>query len=75
VANGVVYFACRNGAVYALDSTKHEGPGEGRSGPGSIMRLPDWSFQTGGPIYSSPAVSDAMLFIGSDDRRLYAFGL
>ncbi len=88
VANGVVYFACRNGAAYALDSTKRkwEAPGvpgsPGSPGspaapasPGSIMRLPDWSYQTNGPIYSSPAVADGMLFIGSDDGRVYAFGL
>jgi WD40 repeat protein len=70
VANGVVYFACRNGSVYALDSTKRK-----FAGGQSPMRLPDWSYQTGGPIYSSAAVADGMLFIGSDDGRIYAFGL
>jgi outer membrane protein assembly factor BamB len=34
-----------------------------------------WSFQTGGPIYSSAAVSDGLIYIGSDDGTIYAFGL
>jgi outer membrane protein assembly factor BamB len=70
VANGVVYYGCRNGSVYALDtSVRHLG------GAQRPLRLPVWSFQTGGPIYSSAAVSDGLIYIGSDDGTIYAFGL
>ena len=31
-----------------------------------------WSYQTGGPIHSSPAVVDGVVFIGSSDRYVYA---
>src|SRR5581483_7644369 len=31
-----------------------------------------WSYQTGSDVYSSPAVANGMLFIGSDDYNLYA---
>ena len=34
-----------------------------------------WSFKTGGPVKSSPAVVDGRVFIGSDDARLYALNL
>ena len=56
--------------VYALNSTKRKFDGDRLP-----LRLPDWSYQTGGPIYSSVAVTDAMVFVGSDDDRIYAFGL
>ena len=38
---------------------------------GSGARL--WSYPTGGQIYSSPAVSNGTIFIGSTDGFLYAF--
>jgi outer membrane protein assembly factor BamB len=32
-----------------------------------------WKFRTGGPVFSSPAVSgDGSVFVGSDDAHLYA---
>lgn len=31
-----------------------------------------WVFPTGGPIYSSPAVSNGIVYIGSQDKKLYA---
>ncbi len=32
-----------------------------------------WSFQTGGPVASSPALGvDGMVFVGSDDKHIYA---
>ncbi len=35
-----------------------------------------WKYRTGGPeVESSPAVVNGMLYIGSDDGNLYAFGL
>jgi outer membrane protein assembly factor BamB len=34
-----------------------------------------WSYATGGAIRSSPAVANGMVYVGSEDGRLYAFGL
>ena len=33
-----------------------------------------WSYEIGKPVMSSPAIVDGMIFIGSDDGFLYAFG-
>ena len=43
-------------------------------------RLPDrlsllWTFKTGGPVKSSPALVGGRVFIGSDDGKVYALGL
>jgi eukaryotic-like serine/threonine-protein kinase len=34
-----------------------------------------WSYATRGDVYSSPAVTNGMVFVGSHDGHLYAFGL
>jgi outer membrane protein assembly factor BamB len=31
-----------------------------------------WSFQTGGKVQSSPTVVDGIVYVGSDDGKLYA---
>jgi outer membrane protein assembly factor BamB len=31
-----------------------------------------WRFKTGGAVYSSPAVSNGVVYVGSDDNNLYA---
>jgi outer membrane protein assembly factor BamB len=36
------------------------------------VRAPLWTFQTEGAIWSSPTVSDEVVYVGSDDHRLYA---
>ena len=55
-----------------------------RGSPGllgvSNERLPDalalaWSFKTGGPVKSSPAIVEGRVFVGSDDQHVYAIGL
>lgn len=34
-----------------------------------------WQYQTGGPVMSSPAIdSDGTIYVGSDDKNVYAFG-
>lgn len=48
------------GTMYALDRTS-----------GSLV----WSYQTGGAMYSSPAVVDEVLYVGSMDSHVYAFGV
>src|SRR3982750_2122040 len=37
-----------------------------------VLGAPEWVFQTKGPIYGSPAVSDGVVYIGSADGALYA---
>jgi outer membrane protein assembly factor BamB len=32
-----------------------------------------WTGLTGGPIHSSPTVSNGVVYVGSDDGKLYAF--
>jgi outer membrane protein assembly factor BamB len=34
-----------------------------------------WSYATGGIINTAPAISSGMLYVGSFDDNLYAFGL
>src|SRR5262245_16117723 len=43
-------------------------PGPGPERLGAIA----WTFQTGGPVRSSPVVADGSLFVGSHDGHLYA---
>jgi outer membrane protein assembly factor BamB len=43
--------------------------GSGR-GPGQLR----WAYQTGGPVSSGAALAGAILYIGSDDGRVHAFG-
>ena len=46
----------------------------GRS-PDTVLRPPlalRWKFKTGGPVISSPVVSNGIVYVGSDDGRLYA---
>ena len=46
--------------VYALDAST-----------GALL----WKYTTGARIYSSPAVVNGMVYIGSEDADFYAFGL
>jgi outer membrane protein assembly factor BamB len=34
-----------------------------------------WSYTTGGEVWSSPAVANGVVYVGSYDGRVYAFGL
>lgn len=42
----------------------------GQQGPKDIS-TPKWYFQTGGDVYSSPAVADGKVYVGSADHHLY----
>jgi len=44
-------------------------------GTGNASCSPLWSSHTGSPIVSSPAVSDGVVYVGSNDGKLYAFDL
>jgi outer membrane protein assembly factor BamB len=34
-----------------------------------------WSYATGKPVQSSPAVANGVVYVGSEDGKIYAFGL
>lgn len=34
-----------------------------------------WTYQTGGPVYSSPAVVDGKVYVGSDDGYVYCLNV
>lgn len=58
-AEGYVYFGGRDHYIYCLSPS-----GE-----------PVWEFETGDQVDSGPVLGpDGTLYVGSDDRRLYAFG-
>lgn len=69
VASGVVYIGSKDGKLYALDADG----ARGCSGtPKSCAPL--WTGATGGQIFvSSPAVENGVVFVGSEDKKLYAF--
>ncbi len=58
-SGGFIFVGCEDGRLYAIDI---------------ILGEVAWSYTTGAGIHSSPALSDGMLFIGSKDGYLYAFG-
>ena len=65
--------------LFALDSPSFRG---GSDHPGvydsaAITHTPQlkWKFQTAGKIFSSPAISGGILFVGSTDHNLYALDL
>ncbi len=55
--DGTVYVGSNDQSVYALN------PQQG---------YPLWSYQTTGPITTTPAIDGDMLFVGSKDGKLYA---
>jgi outer membrane protein assembly factor BamB len=44
-------------------------------GTGGAACSPIWTGSTGGAIESSPAVSNGVVYVGSDDNKLYAFAV
>jgi outer membrane protein assembly factor BamB len=66
VANGVVYVGNEGDRkLYAFNA----------NGCGASTCSPLWTAATGDLIDSSPAVSDGMLYFGSNDGSLYAYAL
>jgi outer membrane protein assembly factor BamB len=56
----VVYVGSPEGNVYALNAKT-----------GAKL----WSYTTPNPVGSSPVVANGMVYIGSDDDKVYTFGL
>ncbi|MBI3040177.1 MAG: PQQ-like beta-propeller repeat protein [Chloroflexi bacterium] len=59
VTEDSVYFGSSNGKVYALEAD-------------GLFEKWDNPFETGGKIWSTPAISEDTLYIGSFDKKLYA---
>ena len=58
------------------DGTAHSGynAGENAIGTTNVGHLSTvWTAATGGSVYSSPAVTNGIVYIGSDDGKVYAF--
>ncbi|MEO8285415.1 MAG: serine/threonine-protein kinase [Chloroflexota bacterium] len=58
MVHDAVYFGAGNNYVYSLDVSSGE------------IR---WRYKTRGPVVSSPFVDDGIVYVGSLDRKLYAF--
>ncbi len=72
VANGVVYVGSEDGKMYAFDAAGAS------SCTGSFPTKtcqPLWTAATGGNIDSSPAVANGVVYVGSEDYKLYAYSL
>lgn len=69
VVNGILYFGANDKRVYAY--TNLTAPSLG--GPYPFLPKMLWNFTTGGVVKSSPAVAYGLVFIGSNDSKLYAF--
>ncbi len=63
------------GSKKGQPTPKKETP-QPKTGPEAIVQKPGtvlWEFETGGGVYSSPAIgSDGTVYVGSDDGKLYA---
>jgi len=74
VANGVVYAGSADNSLYAFDASGGSGHCSVTPKPPTIETCtPLWLGPTGGAVYSSPAVADGVVYVGSDDGNLYAF--
>ena len=61
VANGVAYFGSTGSdKLYALRASN------------GVLK---WSYTVGGQVTSSPVVANGMVYVGSEDGKVYAFGL
>ena len=68
VADGLVYVGCHDGKIYALNAST------GMVGYNSEMHNNVvWSYSTGNMImFSSPAIANGTLYVGSYDGNVYA---
>ncbi len=69
LSGSVLYIGSADGKIYAFDATGGSGSCSGT--PKTCTPL--WTGATGGAIHSSPAESNGVTYVGSDDGKLYAF--
>jgi len=60
MVHDALYFGAGNNYVYSLDVSTGD------------LR---WKYKTRGPVVSSPTVDDGIVYVGSLDRKLYAFAV
>jgi len=72
VANGVVYVGSEDHKLYAFAANG----GTACTGSFPLKTCPPlWTATTGGMIDSSPAVTNGVVYVGSEDYKLYAYAL
>lgn len=73
----VIFVAAQgNVTVYPWPTIRHDLSGTGYStSPAPHVAKLLWNYTTGGAIYSTAAVANGMVFIGSTDGRLYALNI
>ena len=72
VANGVVYVGSEDGKMYAFDAA---GATTCTGTSPTKTCQPLGTATTGGKIDSSPAITNGVVYVGSEDYKLYAFSL
>jgi len=68
VSEGLVYFGSKDGKIYCLNLQGKTVSEDSTSKTASKV----WEFATEGPVISTPAVADGVVYIGSSDGCLYA---
>jgi hypothetical protein len=70
VADGVVFVGSDDLTAYGLNAIDGKSIYALNATTGAFI----WSCATGGSVYSSPAIANSIVYIGSDDDKVYAFG-
>ena len=70
----ICQFSCKDqsGPSMFMGTSEHTGKHNSISVKNSPRTL--WKFKTSGSVVSSPVVQDNILFVGSDDQKMYALG-
>jgi len=73
IANGLVYIGSTDRNLYCLDADPFDdGVDEGFDDPDGVNYDLLWSYTTGGStVYSAATVADDLVYIGSDDKKVY----
>jgi outer membrane protein assembly factor BamB len=72
VANGVVYIGSA-GKLYAFSAAAGSTNCITTGTPPAKTCTPLWTGATGNAVFSSPAVANGVVYVGSEDKKLYAF--
>ena len=57
---------------YSTDNTRHKGDHVSMASYSTSNGLLNWHYTTGGAVYSKPAVSNGIVYVGSADNNVYA---
>jgi glucose dehydrogenase len=70
VADGVVFVGSDDTNAYPLNAIDGHNVYALNAATGAFI----WNYTTGGAVYSSPAVANGVVYVGSNDGKVYAFG-